>query len=52
MRVRMLALLPVAGIMLAACGVPLQIQPEPLPSDVVPTSLHVQTPAPSISVTP
>ena len=41
------ALLAATAMLLVGCGVPLQSEPEPLESDVVPTSLHVEVPTAS-----
>ncbi len=41
-----------AALLLSACGIPLQSDPEPLPSDVVPISVHVEIPSPSPSSAP
>ncbi len=49
---RTTALMVVAALALTACGVPLQSDPEPLPSDVVPTTLQVTTPVVSQSPVP
>ncbi len=44
---RSVAVVAAAAMLLVGCGVPLQSEPEPLESDVVPTSLHVEVPDPS-----